>query len=171
MRHRFSLGLLALALIAFARPASAQQHSPMSAQEVERSARAFMQTVSHDVTQQGPTAWRKFFSHGPRFFMASGGHLVFPDYPSADKAINNLAATIKHIDLTWGSDVRVDPLSPTLAVVATPWHEVRTMASGRVDDSGFFTGTVEYMDGRWQFRDVHWSVAGPAEAKAKPVTQ
>lgn len=171
MRRRLFLGLLAPGLFCCARPAAAQQHTQMSAQEVERSARAFMQSVARDVTQQGPTAWRKYFSHGPRFFMASGGHLVFPDYPAADKAITGLAATIKHIDLAWGSDVRVDPLSPTLAVVATPWHEVRTVTSGRVEDSGFFTGVVEYMDGHWQFRDVHWSVAGTAEPKAKPVTQ
>ena len=171
MRRRLFLFLLSPVLMIPAAPAGSQQHSQMSAPEVERSVRAFMQTVAHDVTQQGPPAWRKFFSHGPKFFMASGGHLVFPDYPSADKAINNLAATIKHIDLTWGGDVRVDALSPTLAVVATPWHEVRTLTSGRVDDSGFFTGTVEFMDGRWQFRDVHWSVAGAAEPKAKPVTQ
>jgi hypothetical protein len=171
MRHRLSLCLLAPVLMVFAPPAAPQQHAQMSAQEVDHSVRAFMQTVAHDVTQQGPTAWRKFFSHGPRFFMASDGHLVFPNYPAADKAINGLAATIKHIDLTWGTDLRVDPLSPTLAVVATPWHEVRTLASGRVEDSGFFTGTLEYMDGRWQFRDVHWSEAGSEAPKAKPVTQ
>ncbi|HUH61429.1 MAG TPA: hypothetical protein VLZ50_00475 [Terracidiphilus sp.] len=171
MRHRFYLCLLASMLFVFSRPAAAQPHSPMSAEQVERSARAFMQTVAHDVTQQGPTAWRKFFSHGPRFFMATGGHLVFPNYTAADKAIDGLASTIKHIDLTWGNEVRVDPLSPTLAVVATPWHEVRTTTAGRVEDSGFFTGTVEYMDGRWQFRDLHWSEADSAAPKAKPVTQ
>jgi hypothetical protein len=171
MRHRFFLCLFASILLVVSRPAIAQQHGQLSAEEVERSVRAFMQTVSHDVTQQGPTAWRKFFSHGPKFFMASGGHLVFPSYPAADKAINGLASTIKHIDLTWGNEVRVDPMTPTLAVVATNWHEVRTTTAGRVDDSGFFTGTVEYLDGRWQFRDLHWSVAHPAAAQAKPVTQ
>jgi hypothetical protein len=171
MRRRPFLRLLASILMIFARPAAPQQRSQMSAQEVERSARAFMQTVAHDVTQQGPTAWRKFFSHGPKFFMASDGHLVFPNYPAADKAIGGLAATIKHIDLTWGNEVRVDPLTPSLAIVATPWHEVRVTTSGRLEDSGFFTGTVEFLQGRWQFRDVHWSVAGPAAPKAKPVTQ
>jgi hypothetical protein len=171
MRHRLLLCLLASVLIVSARSAAAQPHPQPNAAEVERSVRAFMQTVAHDVTQQGPTAWRKFFSHGPKFFMASGGQMAFPNYPDADKAINGLASTIKHIDLTWGSEVRVDALSPSLAVVATPWHEVRTMASGRVEDSGFFTGTVEYLDGRWQFRDLHWSVAGPAAPQAKPVTQ
>ncbi|MGB6686473.1 MAG: hypothetical protein WBE76_01375 [Terracidiphilus sp.] len=171
MRHRFYLCLFASVLLVFSRPAAAQQHPQPSAEDVERSVRGFMQTVAHDVTQQGPTAWRKFFSHGPKFFMASEGHLVFPNYPAADKAINGLASTIKHIDLAWGNEVRVDPLTPTLAVVATSWHEVRTMASGRVEDSGFFTGTAEYLNGRWQFRDLHWSVAGPATPKAKPVTQ
>jgi hypothetical protein len=171
MRHRVIFCLLASVLIVLARPAAAQQHPQPNAEQVEQAVRAFMQTVAHDVTQQGPVAWRKFFSHGPKFFMASDGRMAFPNYPDADKAINGLATTIKHIDLTWSNELRVDALSPSLAVVATPWHEVRTLASGRVEDSGFFTGTVEYLDGRWQFRDLHWSVAHPAAAQAKPVTQ
>ena len=171
MRRRFILGLLAWVSMVCAPAAAPQQHSQMSAQQVERTVRAFMQTVAHEVTQQGPTAWRKFFSHGPKFFMASDGRLVFPSYPAADKAIDGLASSIKRIDLTWGNDVRVDPLTPSLAVVAASWHEVRTMASGRVEDSGYFTATVEFLDGRWQFRDVHWSSAAPAAPRAKPVTQ
>jgi len=74
--------------------------------------------------------------------------------------IQNVARTIKHIELRWGDDLRVDPLTPELAVVATSWHEVLVDAAGNsVKQTGFFSGTAEYRDGRWQFRNAHWSVA------------
>jgi hypothetical protein len=147
-----------------------QAHPQASAQAVEQAVHAFMLTVEHDVTHDGPTAWRRFFSHGPRFFMASDGHLVFPSYAAADKEIGQLTSTIKHIDLSWGNEMRIDPLSPDLAEVATPWHEVRETTTGRVDESGLLTATVEYQDGHWQFRDLHWSVAKPA-GQLKPAVQ
>jgi hypothetical protein len=69
---------------------------------------------------------------------------------------------MKSIELHWGDDLRVDPLTATLAVVATSYHEVMVFSSGqRMDGPGFFTGVVEHRDGRWQFRDVHCSVAPP----------
>jgi len=36
-----------------------------------------MHTVAHDVTQEGPLAWLKFFNTGPEFFMAVNGQLAF----------------------------------------------------------------------------------------------
>jgi len=81
-------------------------------------------------------------------------------------AIPNLEQAIKHIELQWGTEVRVDPLTPELAVLAAPWHEVRTMADGQVlDQHGYFTAIAEYKDGRWQLRNCHWSVLHP-EAKS-----
>ncbi len=39
----------------------------------------------------------------------------------------------------------------------------RSMRPGqRVEESGFFTGLAELRNGRWQFRDAHWSVIGIA---------
>ena len=94
--------------------------------------------------------------------MASEGKLAFPDIASATKTTHDLAKTIKHIDLAWGKDQRVDPLTPTLAVVAASWHETLTYAaSPPLDESGFFTAIAEYRDGRWQLRDAHWSVTPP----------
>ncbi|MGB7623480.1 MAG: hypothetical protein WBN92_14110, partial [Terriglobia bacterium] len=64
--------------------------------------------------------------------------------------------------LNWGEDLRVDPLTPDLAVVAASYHEVLVNTAGRrVEETGFFTGTAEYRDGRWQLRNAHWSVAAP----------
>ncbi len=142
-----------------------QALTPARAAAVEESARAFMRAVAHDVTQDGPAAWRKHFSESPSFFMASEGRLVFPNRAAATKGIQDFARTIKHIELRWGDDLRVDPLTSDLAIVAATWHEVQVSVEGkRVETTGFFTGCVEYQNGRWQFRDAHWSVAAPLPA-------
>jgi hypothetical protein len=134
------------------------------AAEIDREVRAFAQTVAHDVSHEGPAAWDRHFSESPAFFMASDGHLVFANRASATAGIQDLVRGIKQIDLQWGSDLRVDPLAPDLAVLAAPYHEILTDAFGnRVDVSGYFTGIAEYNRGRWQLRDAHWSsvVASP----------
>jgi hypothetical protein len=142
-----------------------QSLTPERAAAVEADVRAFAQTVAHDITQEGPAAWRKHFADIPAFFMADEGHLVFPNSAAVTAAIPDLTRTIKQIDLRWGDDLRIDPLTPNFAVMAATWHEVRMDAAGhRVDETGFFTGTAERRDGRWQFRNVHWSVAAPPPA-------
>jgi len=129
---------------------------------VDRSVRAFAQVVAHDVTHEGPTAWRRHFADTPSFFMASEGRLVFPNSASATAGIQNLPRSIKQIDLRWGDDLRVDPLTPDLAAVAMSYHEVQISPEGhRVEENGFFTGIAEQRDGRWQFRNAHWSVVPP----------
>jgi len=136
-----------------------------TAAAVQQSVRAFVQTVAHDVTQEGPAAWRRLFADSPSFFMASEGRLVFPDSASATAGIQGLARTVKQITLQWGDDLRIDPLTPDLAAVGVSYHEVRVGIDGaRVDESGFFTGTAQYRGGRWQFRNAHWSVIGPPAA-------
>ena len=159
-RSTLLLAALALAGCSARTPGSAELQSltPASAAAIDESARKFMHTVAHDVTQEGPLAWLKFFDTGPGFFMAVNGQLAFPNAAAAKEGTQNFARTINHIDLTWGNDLRVDPLTPELAVVATPWHEIKTDAAGQtIEDGGFFTGLAEFRDGRWQFRDAHWS--------------
>ncbi len=135
------------------------------AAEVATSVRAFAGTVAHDITQEGPAAWRKHFADSPSFFMAADGQMVFPNSAAATAGIQDLSRTIKHIDLQWGGDLRVDPLAADLAVVATTYHEVMVSAEGRrVESTGFFTGIAEQRDGRWQFRNAHWSEAVPPGA-------
>jgi len=156
-RFLFSSVCSVILICVSAGPSLAQAHPQPNAKAVEVAVRTFMQTVAHDVTHDGPGAWRGFFLNSPVFYMAVDGRLVFPNRPAAEKGIDEAIANIKHIELTWGSEMRIDPLTPTLAVVAAPWHEVRELKSGRVDDSGFFTALVEFKDGRWQFRNLHWS--------------
>ena len=146
--------------------AASSESQPMTAARaaaVDDGVRAFARAVAHDITQEGPSAWRKHFADSPEFFMASGGRLVFPNSASATAAIQDLPRTIKQIELRWGDDLRVDPLTPDLAVVAASYHEVQVSPEGRrVEEAGFFTGIAEKRDGRWQFRNAHWSVAVPA---------
>jgi hypothetical protein len=131
---------------------------------VDREVRAFTAAVAHDVTQEGPSAWRRHFSDGPTFFMAADGQLQFPDSTAATAGIQSLANSIKHIELHW-SNLRVDPLTPELAAMGAAWHEVIEMSDGkRAESGGYFTGIAERKNGRWQFRNAHWSVAAAAAA-------
>jgi hypothetical protein len=134
-----------------------------STQDVESSVRAFAQTVAHDVTAEGPVAWERHFSDSPSFFMAVNGQMAFANRAAVTSAMPELLRMLPHIELKWGDDLRVDPLSADLATVASSYHEVQTRATGeRVEESGFFTGTAERRGGRWQFRNAHWSGAVPS---------
>jgi hypothetical protein len=168
MRTWLSTMLVAALLSALCgseQPVAAQSLSltPERAAAVEDGVRSFTRTVAHDVTEDGPVAWRKHFADLPAFFMAVDGHLVYSSGAAAMAAIPDLTRTIKHIELRWGDDLRIDPLTADLAVVAATWHEVIVDAAGkRMEETGYFTGIAEYREGRWQFRDAHWSVAAPA---------
>jgi hypothetical protein len=135
---------------------SAQKHA------IEDSVKRFALDVAHEVSQEGPTAWRKHFADSPSFFMAVNGHLAFLDSESATEGIQSFARTIQHIDLHWGNDIRVDPLTADFAVVATPWVEIQTDLKGhQVTTRGFFTAIAQDRDGQWQFRNAHWSEPVP----------
>jgi hypothetical protein len=137
---------------------ASQRLTPERAAAIDRDVRAFMQTVAHNVTQDGPTAWLKYFDTGPAFFMAVNGQMAFPNAVAAQEGTRKFAQTITHIELKWGDDLRVDPLTADLAIVAASWHEIQVDTAGhRVDEAGYFTGLSEYREGRWQFRDAHWS--------------
>src|SRR5215469_13102865 len=141
-----------------ARPDESQSLTPASGAAIGESTRTFMRTVAHDVTQEGPLAWLKFFDASPGFFMAVNGQLAFPTATAAEEGTQNFARTINRIDLTWGDDLRIDPLTTKLAVVATSWHEIQVDKAGhRIEQAGYFTGLAEYRDDGWRFRDAHWS--------------
>ena len=127
------------------------------------SVRRFVFDVANDVSQEGPTAWRRHFADSPSFFMAVNGNLAFPNSESATEGIQSFAHTIQHIDLHWGDELRVDPLTPDFAVVATPWVEVQIDLKGHhLTTSGFFTALAENRNGQWQFRNAHWSEPVPS---------
>jgi hypothetical protein len=139
-----------------------QPLTPERAAAVDKGVRAFMRDVAHGVTQDGPAAWRKYFADSPAFFMAVNGKIAFANSAEVTTGLPRVALAIKQIELKWGDDLRVDPLAPDLAVVGAPYHELQVWADGHhVEDSGYFTGVAQYRDGRWQFRDAHWSVPVP----------
>jgi hypothetical protein len=160
------LGTLVSAVCGIPEMAYAQSRSlsPERAAAVDAGVRGFAQMVAHDITEEGPSAWRKHFADSPWFFMAVDGHLMYPNGAAAMAGIQEVARSIKHIELRWGDDLRVDPLTTDLAVMASSWHEVMVDATGkRLEETGFFSGTAEYREGRWQFRNAHWSSAVPPE--------
>src|ERR1700741_4858013 len=135
-----------------------QSVTPDGAASVDQAVRAFMQTVSRSVTQDGPMAWIKYFDVSPAFFMAVNGQMAFPNSAAAQEGTRKFAQTIRHIELRWGDDLRVDPLTNEFAVVAVSWREIQVDTTGHsVTETGYFTGLAEYRERRWQFRDAHWS--------------
>lgn len=148
---------LGIVISAGSQARSSQSSTPARAAVIEQEVRQLMQSVARDVTQQGPLAWLKYLEAGPSFFMAVNGQMAFPDGAAAREGTQNFSHTIQHIELQWG-DLRIDPLMSQFAVVGAPWREIRVDNAGRrIEETGFFTALVEFRDGRWQFRNAHWS--------------
>ena len=153
---------LAVTLAACIPCAGGASHShsvtPEGAASIDQAVRAFMQIVSDSVTLDGPMAWIKYFDASPAFFMAVNGQMAFPNPAAAQEGTRMFAQTIRHIELNWGDDLRVDPLSDEFAVVAVSWREIQVDTAGHsVSETGYFTGLAEHREGRWQFRNAHWS--------------
>jgi hypothetical protein len=162
--HR-SIALLALAasFASAAPPSPPVTLSAADSSKVQQGVRSFVQLVAHDVTRDGPRAWSRYFDDSSAFFMAVNGQVVFASGIAAKDGIPKVARMFKRIELNWGNDLRIDPLTRRLALVAVPWREVLTAADGQVmKQAGFFTGIAEYRNGRWQFRDAHWSARAVA---------
>jgi hypothetical protein len=137
--------LLAVTLAACVPYAAGASHShsvtPDGASSVDQAVRAFMQTVSHSVTHDGPMAWIKYFDSTSAFFMAVNGQMAFPNSAAAQEGTRKFAQTIRHIELKWGDDLRVDPLTNQFAVVAVSWSEIQVDTAGHsVTVNVFFRG-------------------------------
>jgi hypothetical protein len=160
---RISFLLIAVAFNAVCVPGEARAgHSQSLSRDespaVDRALRAFMKTVAHSVTQDGPLAWIKYFDASPAFFMVVNGQMAFQNADAAKDGTRKFAQTIRQIELKWGDDLRVDPITNDFAVVAVSWREIQVDNTGRsVTETGYFTGLAEYREGHWQFRNAHWS--------------
>jgi hypothetical protein len=145
------------------KPAAVEQGHRLPAEDrrrVEEEVRGFLARVAQEVTRDGPTAWKREFAPGQEFFMASDGKLAFEDGHAAEEGIDSVAKVIKRMELRWGKDLKIDVLTPQLAVVGAAWQERQETSQGKVmNESGYFTGVTEKQEGRWVFRDAHWSVA------------
>ena len=176
MRARTWPGLLsALALCGCHGSAHSLASPALSEQErieVIGDVRVFALEVAQDVTLRGPGAWARHFSAAPEFFMASQGTLQFANGTAAAEGIEALTHTLKRIDLRFGDDLRVDPLTADYAVVAASFTEVLTdSADHDTPVSGYFTALAERRGGAWVFRNAHWSLrpaADGADASSSP---
>ena len=135
--------------------------------EVTGDVRVFALEVAQDVTLRGPGAWARHFSTAPEFFMASQGALQFPNGTAAAEGIEALTHKLKRIDLRFGDDLRVDPLTADYAVVAASFTEVLTdNADHDTPVSGYFTALAERRGTGWVFRNAHWSLRTAEDAGA-----
>lgn len=151
------LRLLLAAPIALAALA-ASPLDPAARAAVSASVRSFAQQVAQGITQDGPRAWQRYFDSSPQFFMAVNGRLQFADGASAQQGIAALPGVIRRISLRWGDDLRVDPLTPDLAVVAASYTEELESPDGhKRSERGFFTALAEQDGHQWRFRNAHWS--------------
>jgi len=130
---------------------------------VEENVRLMASRLSSDLGRKGPIAWMDYFAEVPGFFMASDGQAVFPDYETASTFVDGLAGRIAAMRLDW-SDLRVEPLTKTMAVMGAAYEEGLTDTAGTaIHFGGYFTGlAVETPDG-WRFRNLHWSSPRPPE--------
>jgi hypothetical protein len=113
------------------------------------------------LAEDGPRAWLRYFEADPRFFMASDGALVFPDRDSATVSVRQLARTVSAVDLEW-LDLRVQPLAPGLAVVASAYDETITDTLGTATAfRGYMTAVVRHTPDGWRIRNLHWSSPAP----------
>jgi hypothetical protein len=140
--------------------ASSHALTTSQAAAVSKDVRTFASTVSRGVTQRGPAAWRDYFSESDAFFMVSEGQMAFANSDAVTRGLPQITASIVHIELQWGDSLRVDPLTPTLAMFAAPYHEILVDPAGhRVEASGYFTGLAELGPKGWRFRNATWSAA------------
>jgi hypothetical protein len=165
-RGAWLVPLIALAALTWGGPSAAdgQALTPRTRAAVTVSVRRFVLAVAQDVTAHGPTAWRRHFSDTPSFFMAVNGQLQLADSAAASRAIAALPGMIQRIELTWGEDLRIDPLTAHYAVVASSYSEVQVNPQGQAHtERGYFTAVAERHGGEWTFRDAHWSSAPQAK--------
>jgi hypothetical protein len=127
--------------------------------EVKAAVLKLADLTAKDISTKGPIAWLDYFEDSPGFFMASGGSLALTDYHTADSFIKGtVIKMMPKISLKW-SDIRVDPLTPQIAIMGAGFHEDVTDPSGKITPyDGYFTGTVHHTEKGWKFRDEHWSM-------------
>ncbi len=135
------------------------RNTPAQNSEVKDSVAKLMQNISKEVSEKGPVAWLQIFENSPGFFMVSDGQLQFPDNDSAHRFISHtLIKMIPNIDLKW-HNLRIDPLTNTLAAIGADFHEdITTMDQRRMPVDGYFTALAENGAKGWQLRNAHWSI-------------
>jgi hypothetical protein len=122
------------------------------------------EAIRADLAKDGPAAWLRYFADGPAFFMAADGKLQFADVEAAKHFMPGFAAGVAHLELVWG-EIRIDVLTPEMAMMAAPYSESFTAKTGAKSAfHGYFTGLAVRTPGGWKLRDLHWSSDNTAPA-------
>ena len=151
--------------LTFSCNSNTQYLTPNESATVKDNVTALTANISKNITNKGPVAWLNYFEDSPSFFMASDGQLAFNNYQSARAFIRNkLVKLYPHIKLQW-NNVRIDPISQSLASIGADFHEELTDANGKTQTAdGYFTSLAHYTENGWKLRSVHWSVKPQANA-------
>lgn len=122
------------------------------------SVQLMVESIAKDISEEGPAGWLRYFENSPDFFMVSDGQMVFPNIDTAASFINhNLIRMITKIQLRW-SNIRIDPLTSSLASISAGYHEDITDASGTITPhDGYFTGIAHKTSHGWKLHNAHWS--------------
>jgi hypothetical protein len=125
---------------------------------VQDNVQLMVESIAKNISNEGPVVWLRYFENTPDFFMASDGLLVFPDIDTATDFLNNkLIKMMPEIQLSW-SNIRIDPLTTTLANISAVYHEDITDSTGKMTPhDGFFTGIAHKTSLGWKLRNAHWS--------------
>ena len=156
----FKYWLLALPALAFIFSCnySKPQLTPDEIGRVQHSVNKLTKDLTLDIMLKGPTAWLNYIQDTANFFMATDGQLAFKDHKSAVRFIqDSLEKNVSQIILSW-KNMRIDPLTNSIASVGSDYSEAITDKSGKTDYyNGYFTATVVQVDEGWKFRNMHWS--------------
>jgi hypothetical protein len=137
-----------------------KQLSGEQVDSVKNKVNTFALNIATDISAKGPAAWLNYFENSQDFFMASDGQIVFHNYLSAQKFIQDtLVKNISSIKLHW-ANMRINVLSPRAAAIGSDFHEDITMAAANnvVPIDGYFTGTAVLDGNNWKLRNLHWSI-------------
>ena len=118
-----------------------------------------MDSVSKNISSDGPKEWLNYFEKAPSFYMASDGKLVFPNYNAATKFINDtLVNIVSTINLKW-SNINVDVLNDKAAAVRAAFSEDINFKQGNIIKfNGYFTAVIDNTSEGNKFRNLHWSI-------------
>jgi hypothetical protein len=154
---------VALMLLPACKSMSPQGMDANTAKGVDSGVRRMAAAIAHDLAQDGPTAWVRYFDDRPDFFMAANGQLQFSSVNEARTFLPKYAAGFKHLDLTW-SEIRVDAVAPGMAVMGASYKEVFTDNADHTKEyNGYFTGLAAQTATGWKFRDAHWSAGASSK--------
>jgi hypothetical protein len=125
--------------------------------EIEGGVRQMASSIARDVAADGPNEWLRYFADDREFFLANNGNLQIANFEDAKIFLNRYSVGVAHLELTWG-EIRVDAVTPDVAMMASPYREVITDTGGHVSHyDGYFTGLAVRTKTGWKLRNAHWS--------------